>query len=66
MPQPYWIKEAIEKPGSYRASVKRRYGSRGFTQRGTIKKEIITRDARKKGKIGKQARLAKTLKKLRK
>lgn len=65
MPQPYWIHEAIEKPGSYRASVKRRYGSRGFTSRGTIKQEIIARDAKKKGRIGKQARLARTLKHLR-
>ncbi len=60
----YWISEAIEKPGSYRASVKRRYGKRGFTERGTIKREIIVRDSKKKGRLGKQARLAKTLKKL--
>jgi hypothetical protein len=65
MARAYWISEAIEKPGSYRASVKRRYGKAGFTPRGTIKKEILTRDAKKSGRIGKQARLAKTLRKLR-
>jgi len=61
----YWIRGAIEKPGSYRASVARRYGTEGFTERGTIRREIIARDAKKKGKIGKQARLAKTLRRLR-
>jgi hypothetical protein len=66
MTKAYWISEAVEKPGSYRASVKRRYGKAGFTPRGTIKQEIITRDAKKSGRIGKQARLAKTLKGLRK
>jgi hypothetical protein len=66
MARAYWISEAIEKPGSYRASVKRRYGKAGFTPRGTVKQEILTRDAKKSGRIGKQARLAKTLKGLRK
>jgi hypothetical protein len=65
MAKAYWISEAIEKPGSYRASVKRRYGKRAFTSQGTIKQEIITRDAKKSGRIGKQARLARTLKGLR-
>jgi hypothetical protein len=61
----YWIREAIEKPGSYRASVQRRYGKAGFTEKGTIKKEIVARDAKKKGRLGRQARLAKTLHRLR-
>jgi len=61
----YWIQEAIGKPGSYRASVKRRYGKHGFTREGTIKQEIIAKDAKKKGRIGKQARLARTLGKMR-
>jgi len=60
----YWIREAIEKPGSYRASVRRRYGKAGFTSKGTIKQEIIASDAKKKGRLGKQARLARTLRKL--
>jgi hypothetical protein len=65
MAKAYWIQEAIESPGSYRASVYRRYGKAGFTRRGTIKPEIIERDAKKSGRIGRQARLAKTLRKLR-
>lgn len=60
-----WISEAVEEPGSYRASVKRRYGKAGFIEKGTIKKEVIAKDAKKKGKIGKRARLARTLGKLR-
>jgi len=35
----------------------------GFTSHGTIKTDIIDRDARKSGTLGKQARLAKRLKK---
>jgi hypothetical protein len=57
-----WIKEAIGKPGSYRASVMRRYGKKGFTERGTIKRSVIAKDAKEPGKIGQQARLARTLK----
>lgn len=65
MAQRLWIRQALKKPGSYRASVMRRYGKRGFTRRGTIKREIIEKDAKKKGKIGKRARLALTLRRLR-
>jgi len=61
-----WIQEAIKKPGALRAYIKRRYGKRGFTERGTIKTKILRRLAKKKGRIGKRARLALTLKKLRK
>lgn len=65
MSEELWIKEAVERPGSYRASVKRRYGKGGFTRRGTIKSSVIAADARKPGKIGKRARLARTLRKVR-
>ena len=61
----FWIQDAIQHPGSYRGSVYRRYGKAGFTSKGTIKQEIITRDTKKKGRLGKQARLARTLKGLR-
>lgn len=61
----YWIKEAIGKKGSYRASVYRRHGRRGFTNKGTIKREIIEADVKRGGKIGKQAKLARTLRGLR-
>ena len=60
-----WIKEAVEDKGTYRASVKRRYGKAGFTERGTIKQSVIAKDSKKKGRIGKQARLARTLRRLR-
>ena len=61
-----WIKGAIKKPGALRATVRRRYGRRGFTARGTIKPEVLRRMAREPGKTGKRARLAITLGKLRK
>ena len=61
-----WIRKAIEKPGTYRKSIHRRYGKRGFTKKGTIKTEIIAKDVKKSGRLGKQARLARTLRKLRK
>lgn len=59
-----WIQDAVKpkREGKYRESVRRRYGKKGFTQRGTIKQEVIAKDVKKKGKVGKQARLAKTLK----
>lgn len=60
----YWIQDATEGHGNYRASVKRRYGSRGFTSHGTIKREVIETDSKKSGRLGKQARLAKVLRKV--
>jgi len=60
-----WIQQAIEKPGSLRATVRRRYGNRGFTQRGTIKVKVLHELAKKKGVTGRRARLALTLRKLR-
>ena len=56
-----WIKGAVKRPGAYRRSVQRRYGKRGFTREGTIKREVIARDAQRSGRIGRQARLARTL-----
>ncbi len=61
-----WIQRAIKKPGSLRAYVKRKYGSAGFTKRGTIKKEILDRLAKRNDTIGRRARLAKALRKMRK
>ena len=65
----YWIQEAIERPGSLRAYVRRKYGERGFTRspktgRKIIKPEILKRLSKKKGTIGRKARLALTLRKL--
>jgi len=50
-----WIQKAIKKKGTLKNYVKRKYGKRGFTERGTIKV-----------KVGKRARLALTLRKLKK
>ena len=54
-----WIQEAIEKPGSLRASL----GIKGKT---TIPEEKLEGASHAGGKLGKRARLAKTLKKMRK
>lgn len=61
-----WIGEAIRKEGALRATVKRRYGARGFTKRGTIKPDVLRKLAKEKGVTGQRARLAKTLRKLKK
>lgn len=66
----YWIQEAIERPGSLRAYVQRKYGKRGFTRspktgRPVIRREILVKLSKKKGTIGRRARLALTLRKLR-
>ncbi|MCR6692289.1 MAG: hypothetical protein MRT15_07850 [archaeon YNP-LCB-003-016] len=60
----YWIQKAIKNPGSLRRYVKKVYGSRGFTSRGTIKVSILKKLAKKPGKVGKRARLALTLRRL--
>ena len=59
-----WIQKAIKHPGSLRAYVKRRFGRRGFTKRGTIKTSILRKLAKRKGTIGRRARLALTLRRL--
>jgi len=61
-----WIQKAIKRPGSLRAYVKREYGAKGFTKRGTIKVSVLRELAKKKGKTGRRARLALTLRELRK
>ncbi|MEM2169978.1 MAG: hypothetical protein QW186_09300 [Candidatus Bathyarchaeia archaeon] len=61
-----WIQKAIKKPGALRKYVKKKYGSKAFTKRGTIKIEILKKLAREKGTIGRRARLALTLRKLNK
>lgn len=61
-----WIQRAVKRKGALRETVKRRYGSRGFTRRGTIKVEVLRKLSSEKGVTGKRARLALTLRKLRK
>ncbi|MEM5867495.1 MAG: hypothetical protein QXG39_06215 [Candidatus Aenigmatarchaeota archaeon] len=66
----YWIQEAIEKPGSLKAYVKRKYGKRGFTRspktgKPVIKRKVLVKLAKRKDTIGRRARLALTLRRLR-
>ena len=58
-----WIAGVIKKPGALRASVKRMFGAKGFTEGGAIKAGVLSELAKRSGKIGRRARLAKTLKK---
>ena len=60
-----WIQKAIRKPGALRRTVKRLYGPKGFTSRGTIKVSVLRELAKKGGVTGRRARLALTLRKLR-
>jgi hypothetical protein len=71
MAKEQWIQEAIEHKGSLRGYVKRKYGKRGFTKsrktgRPVIKRKVLVRLSKKKGTIGKRARLSLTLRKMRK
>ena len=53
-----WIKNAIKKPGSLRKAL-------GVKKGQTIPVSKLNAAAKKKGKIGQKARLAKTLRKMR-
>ena len=64
-PGRYWIQEAIKKPGALKRQIRAKYGKRAFTKKGTIKVEFLRRAAKAGGKIGRRARLALTLRKLR-
>jgi len=61
-----FIQKAIKKPGALTRTVKRRYGQKGFTGRGTIKVSVLNELANEKGVTGKRARLAQTMRKLKK
>ena len=60
-----WIQKAVKKKDALREYVQRRYGKAGFTERGTIKMKVLRELAEKKGKNGQRARLALTLRKMR-
>jgi hypothetical protein len=62
----YWIQKAIKRKGALRTHMKRKYGSEAFTSRGTIKREYLEKEAQQPGTTGKRARLALTLRKIRK
>lgn len=57
------ITSKIKHPGAYRASVRKRFGARGFNKNGTIKASIINRDAHRSppDHIAHMAQLAKGL-----
>ena len=61
-----WIQHAVKRPGALRAYVKKYYGKRGFTKKGTIRVEVLLELAKRPDKIGQRARLALTLRRLRK
>jgi len=48
----YWLKNngAIERPGRVKAYLRRKYGGRAFTERGTIKVEYLNKAIRSIGK----------------
>lgn len=60
-----WIQKAIKRPGALRRTVLRRYGRKGFTSRGTIKVSVLRELAKEPGVTGRRARLALTLRRLR-
>jgi len=60
-----WIQRAVKRKDALREYVRSHYGKAGFTERGTIKVDVLRELSRKKGKIGQRARLALTLRKLR-
>ena len=67
-----WIQRSVEKEGALRDTVKRDYGEKGFTERGTIKVSLLKTMSNKRTKRGKltktarRSRLALTLRGLRK
>jgi len=63
-----WIATAIEKPGALTSYVRRVYGSAGFvkTDGVVIRQSVLRELAEQGGTVGKRARLALTLRKLRK
>jgi hypothetical protein len=53
-----WIKGAIRHRGALRTAVQRRYGHRGFDQKGRIRCEVLRTLAHEPGKTAARARLA--------
>ncbi len=62
----FWIQEAIKRPGRLRAYVARVYGDKGFTARGTIRREVLEEIARHENRsLAQAARLALRLREFR-
>ncbi len=57
-----WISKAIKRPGSLRKTAKK---AGALSKKGTIEADWLNEQAKRGGKTGQRARLAKTLKKLR-
>lgn len=60
-----WIKGTIKRPGAFTAYMRRRYGQKAFTARGTIKMSYVDKvinDPNVSSRVHKQAVLARTLK----
>jgi len=63
-----WIQKAIKKKGALRQYVRRKYGNRAFTKKGTIKVGILKKLLKDKSvseTTKRRVRLALTLRKLR-
>jgi hypothetical protein len=59
----HWIEKAIKHPGALKKTAKK---AGEVSKSGDIKKEWIDKEAKKPGKTGERARLAKTLGKMKK
>jgi hypothetical protein len=55
----FWIQKAIKRPGRLRAYVKRVYGKAGFTEKGTIRTDVLREIAQHENRsLASAARLA--------
>lgn len=61
-----WIQKAAKHKGALHRDVQREYGRRGFDKQGRIKPTVINKLAHEPGIIGRRARFAKNVRKLRK
>ena len=63
-----WIQKAVKHKGALRSYVKRRFGDKAFTKRGTIRVEVLkklAKDPKVSETTRRRVRLALTLRKLR-
>ena len=51
-----WIQKTPIKKGALTNTVKRQYGSKGFTDKGTIKVSVLRQLSKKRTKTGKQTK----------
>ncbi|MCS7102296.1 MAG: hypothetical protein NZ992_00245 [Candidatus Korarchaeum sp.] len=60
-----WIQNAVKKPGALRSYVRRKYGAKGFDSRGNIRASVLRELSKRNDTVGKRARLALTLRRMR-